>query len=99
MGLQAICPGNVASEVLNKAKTRGTHAQGVLDMLPKAMPTDAAARYIVDNMGTKKDKIIVTRVAKILYLLVRVWPGFGRVGARESMKRFRDKRTDEYNQL
>ena len=97
--LQAICPGNVASEMLNKAKTRGTHAQGVVDSLPRAMPTDEAARDIVDNLGSGKDKIIVTRLAKILYMLVRLWPGFGRVGARESMKRFRENRTDEYNQL
>lgn len=85
--------------MLNKAKTRGTSAQGVLDALPKVMPTDEAARYIVDNLGTKKDKIIVTRLAKLLYLMMRLWPGFGRMGARESMKQFRDKRTDEHNQL
>ena len=97
--LQVICPGNVASEMLSKAKTRGTSAQGVLDMLPGAMPTDEAARYIVDNLGGRKDKIIVTRLAQLLYLLVRLWPGFGRIGARESMKRFRDNRTDENNQL
>ena len=97
--LQAICPGNVASELLNKGKTRGTSAQGVLDALPSAMPTDEAARYIVDNLGAGKDKIIVTRLAKMLYLLVRLWPGFGRLGARESMKKFRENRTDEFNQL
>jgi NAD(P)-dependent dehydrogenase (short-subunit alcohol dehydrogenase family) len=57
------------------------------------------ARYIVDNPGSKKDKIIVTRLAKVLYLLVRLRPGFGRVGARESMKKFRENRTDEHNQL
>ncbi len=96
--LQAICPGNVASEMLTKAKTRGTSAQGVLDSLPKVMPTDAAAHYIVDNLGNGKHKIVVTALAKLLYLLVRIWPGFGRFGAHNSMLQFRQRRDDSLNQ-
>ncbi len=96
---QTICPGNVASDMLNKAKTRGTSAQQVLDNLPKVMPTDVAARYIVDNLGSGKHKIIVTRLAKVLALLARIWPGFGRLGAAGSIKQFRDQRRDDHNQL
>ncbi len=97
--LQSICPGNVASELLSKAKTRGTSAQGVLDALPPAMPTEDAASYIVDHLGTGKRRIIVTWLARLLAFAVRVWPGFGLVGARASMKNFRANRDDANNQL
>lgn len=96
--IKTVCPGNVASEMLTRARTRGIDAQGVLDVLPEAMPTDVAARIIVDGFGSTKHKIILPWYSRVLGLLVRIWPGFGRFAAAKSMEQFRTNRR-EVNQL
>lgn len=96
--LKVICPGNIASDMLANAKTRGTNAQGVLDVLPGPMPTDQAARVIVDGLGTRKRRIFVPRYAHLLSVLQRLWPGFGHRGAVHSSRQFRSLRDDSLDQ-
>lgn len=96
---KTVCPGNVASEMLNKAKTRGTNAQSVLEDLPKLMATQDAAKVIVDGLAKKRRKIIFPWYSKALYAISRIWPDFGHVGASHSIKQFRAKRDDKLSQL
>lgn len=96
--LKTVCPGNIASDMLDNAQTRGTDAQGVLDVLPKRMPTDEAARVIVDGLSKKSRRIILPWYAKLLYLAQRLWPDFGHLGVVDSMGKFRERRDDSLNQ-
>lgn len=96
--LKAVCPGNVASEMLNKATTRGIDADGVLAMLPRAISAQQAAATIVDGLAGRKRRIILPGYSKVLTLIARLWPGFGHRGAVHSMGRFRDRRNDSLNQ-
>ena len=93
-----VCPGNVASDMLSKATTRGTDAQRVLDVLPKVMPTEEAAKEIVSGFAKKPRKIFVPWYAKVLYFVQRMWPEFGHKGVVHSMAQFRSRRVDGLNQ-
>ena len=95
---RTVCPGNVASDLLGKAVTRGTDAQGVLNVLPDAMPADVAAVNIVDGFSRKSRKIFVPWYARALYLAQRIWPEFGHKGVVHSMRTFRENRDDKVNQ-
>ena len=95
---KTVCPGNVDSELLNRAKTRGINAQGVLDMLPEKMPADKAAVVIVDGLSKKGHKIIFPWYARLLYFIQRLWPEFGHIGARASMDKLRKARDDGASQ-
>lgn len=93
--LKTVCPGNVQSNLMTAAKKRGTTAEKVLAMLPEVMPAETAAKIIVDGFSSKKYKIIFPWYSKVLYAVVRLWPGFGRVGAADSITKFRQARTEE----
>lgn len=95
---KTVCPGNVASEMLTKATTKGTNAQGVLDVLPNAMPTDEAAVIIVDGFSKKNRKIILPWYSKLFFFIQRLWPEFGHKGAVSSIEKFRVNRQDEVSQ-
>ena len=95
---KTVCPGNIASELLTRAVTRGTDAQGVLDVLPKAMPAEDAAVIIVDGFARKSRKIFVPWYARVLYVLQRLWPEFGHKGVVHSIGQFRARRDDSRNQ-
>ena len=75
-----------------------TNAQGVLDMLPKRMPTDRAAVIIVDGFTRKARKIFVPWYTKVLYFVQRMWPEFGHKGVVNSIGKFRANRNDEVSQ-
>lgn len=92
--VKTVCPGNVASELLGKAKTRGIDADGVLAMLPRGMQADVAATIIVDGLAGNKPKIVFPWYARLLSLVVRLWPGFGRFSAAKTMEQFRANKTD-----
>ncbi|GAB5453760.1 MAG: SDR family oxidoreductase [Halioglobus sp.] len=96
--LKTICPGNVASDMLTKAQTRGTNAQGVLDALPGIMATDDAAKVIVDGLSGRRRKVIFPFYARVLGFIQRLWPEFGHKGAVHSITQFRRTRDDELSQ-
>ena len=96
--LRTVCPGNVESDMLTNAMTRGTNAQGVLDVLPKKMPTADAARVIVDGFSKKPRRILLPWYAKVLWWLNRLWPEFGHKGVVHSIEQFRAGRDDSLNQ-
>lgn len=95
---KTVCPGNIASDMLGKATTRGTDAQGVLDVLPRAMETDRAARVIVRGLSKKPRKIFLPFYARVLYLVQRLWPELGHKGVVHSIEQFRDRRDDSRSQ-
>ena len=95
---RTICPGNVASEMLNKATTRGTNAEGVLDTLPKLMSAEDAAVIIVDGLSRKSRKIIFPWYSKLLNVVTRLWPEFGHKGVVHSIGQFRERRNDQLSQ-
>jgi short-subunit dehydrogenase len=95
---RTVCPGNIASDLLSSATTRGTNAQGVLDVLPRAMPADEAAVRIVDGFSKIARKIFVPWYAKALFFAQRIWPEFGHRGVVYSMRTFRENRDDKVNQ-
>lgn len=95
---KTVCPGNIASEMLNKAQTRGTNAQTVLSNLPKLMSAEDAARIIVDGLSKKPRKIILPFYSKILSWITRFWPEFGHKGVVHSITQFRDQRDDSRSQ-
>jgi short-subunit dehydrogenase len=95
---KTVCPGNVSSEMLNKAKTRGTDADAVLDQLPKLMPADEAARLMVDGFSKRPRNIIIPFYSRLLGVKQRLWPEFGHKGAVHSAKQFRLKRDDTRSQ-
>lgn len=98
VAFRTVCPGNIASDLLARATTRGTNAQGVLDMLPQATPTAEAAVTIVDGFTKKSPLIILPWYAKVMWWAQRLWPGFGRLGVVKSMERFRAGRNDNLDQ-
>lgn len=95
---RTVCPGNIASDLLARATTRGTNAGGVLDALPAATPTDEAAVVIVDGFAKRSRSIIFPWYAKLLWWAQRLWPGFGHLGVVKSMERFRAARDDALDQ-
>ncbi len=96
--LKTICPGNIASDMLTRAQTRGTNAQGVLDVLPRIMATDDAAKVIVDGLSSRRRKVIFPFYARVLGFIQRLWPEFGHKGAAHSIAQFRARRDDELSQ-
>ena len=62
------------------------------------MPTKEAAKIIVDGLAGTKHKIIFPWYARLLSLVVRIWPGFGRFSAAKTIEQFRAARKDA-NQL
>ncbi|MEM8496554.1 MAG: SDR family NAD(P)-dependent oxidoreductase [Pseudomonadota bacterium] len=95
---KTICPGNVSSDMLSKAKTRGTNAETVLKGLPALMPAERAARIIVAGLSQTPRKIVFPFYAKMLGLAQRVWPEIGHKGAVRSIEEFRKYRNDAINQ-
>ncbi|MCR9106354.1 MAG: SDR family oxidoreductase [Gammaproteobacteria bacterium] len=98
VAFKTVCPGNITSELLANAVTRGTDAQGVLDVLPRPMPAERAAIIIVDGFAQKSRKIFVPWYARALYLVQRLWPEFGHKGVVHSIEQFRRRRDDTRNQ-
>lgn len=92
--VKTVCPGNVASEMLERAEKRGITTGGILDALPTKMPTELAAKIIVDGLDSGKARIIFPWYARLLWRLVRLWPGFGRFSAAKSMEQFRSNREE-----
>lgn len=95
---KTVCPGNVASEMLAKATTRGTGADAVLGRLPKLMSAEAAATVIVDGLKKRPRKIVFPWYAKLLGLAQRLWPEFGHRGVVHSITQFRAQRDDSLSQ-
>lgn len=95
---RTVCPGNIESDMLAKATTRGTNAEAVLDVLPKKMPVGEAARIIVDGFSKRSRKIILPWYAKPLWWLNRLWPEFGHKGVVHSIEQFRAGRDDSLSQ-
>ncbi|NND68627.1 MAG: SDR family NAD(P)-dependent oxidoreductase, partial [Halioglobus sp.] len=95
---RTVCPGNVASEMLTKAQTRGTGADSVLRRLPKLMSAEDAAIIIVDGFSKRPRKIIFPWYSKVLGLVQRLWPEFGHRGVVHSIEQFRAERDDSLSQ-
>ena len=95
---RTVCPGNIESDMLAKATTRGTNAEAVLDVLPKKMPVGEAARVIVDGFSKRSRKIILPWYVKPLWWLNRLWPEFGHKGVVHSIEQFRAGRDDSLSQ-
>ena len=87
--VKVVCPGNIVSELFAKGQNDGTSPEEMLKNLPALRSTASMANYIVDGICTKKSVLFYPWYARVLWIIQRVWPGFGRWGANHTMKQFR----------
>lgn len=96
--VKTVCPGNVASDLIASAQTRGTTSDKVLEGLPTPISAERAASIIVGGLASKKRQIVFPWYTSILVFVQRMWPGFGHRSALYFIEQFRSGRSQD-NQL
>jgi NAD(P)-dependent dehydrogenase (short-subunit alcohol dehydrogenase family) len=77
LGVKAsvVCPGIIETPIYTKSKIVRFDRDEALKTLPKGMPPERCADQILRGVERNKAVIVVTLLAKFLYLLQRISPG------------------------
>lgn len=91
MQIKAICLGLIDSELLEKAKVKHGSGTLYLDLIPmKPMPTNVAAKKLVNGMSKKGMFIYVPWYARLYHHIQYFVPSFMLKGAAFTMKKYRE---------
>ncbi|RJP22635.1 MAG: SDR family oxidoreductase [Candidatus Abyssobacteria bacterium SURF_5] len=72
--VSVVCPGFIETPILYNSKIVGLDREKVLEKIPETMPADVCARAILNGVERNQATIVITRMAKILWMLHRISP-------------------------
>jgi len=90
----AVCPGKIETPIWETGKVIKYHREKLLAMLPRGITPEACASIILRGVARNKATIVVTPMAKILWLIHRVSPNLLLWLATQHMKKVRICRID-----
>ena len=71
------CPGIIHTPMRDTLSVKGADADAIRAQLPKGMPVDRCARQILNGAERNRATILVTALARVLALVMRVSPSLG----------------------
>jgi NAD(P)-dependent dehydrogenase (short-subunit alcohol dehydrogenase family) len=72
--VSVVCPGFIDTPIFYNAKVIGLDREKIIEAIPTPMPADECASVILSGVERNKATIVVTRFAKILWMLQRISP-------------------------
>ena len=92
--VSAVCPGHIKTAIFNDSKMINIDRKKVLEALAKipGITPEECAREILKGVEKNKAVIVITALAKVLYLLQRLSPDLAMKLMSLDMKRMRDAR-------
>jgi NAD(P)-dependent dehydrogenase (short-subunit alcohol dehydrogenase family) len=72
--VSVVCPGFIETPIFYNAKLLGLDRKKMIDAIPKPATADECASVILRGVERNKATIVVTRFAKILWMLQRISP-------------------------
>jgi len=93
--VSVVCPGKIETTIYETGKIIGFDKEKVLAMLPKGITPEKCADIIIRGVERNKATIVVTFLAKFLYMLQRISPGLTLWVARQYINKMRTVRIDD----
>jgi NAD(P)-dependent dehydrogenase (short-subunit alcohol dehydrogenase family) len=72
--VSVVCPGFIDTPILVNSPIRGADAAKLRTLIPKPMPPERCARIMLRGVAKNRSTIVITALAKALWLLARVSP-------------------------
>jgi NAD(P)-dependent dehydrogenase (short-subunit alcohol dehydrogenase family) len=87
--VSVVCPGVIDTPILKTTPIVGLDRERVFQLFPKGMPPDVCARKILRAVEKNKGLIVVTALARLIWIVYRISPAFCvRIGV-AAMKKIR----------
>jgi NAD(P)-dependent dehydrogenase (short-subunit alcohol dehydrogenase family) len=92
--VSVVCPGFIETPIFYNSKLLGLDRKKIIDSIPKPMSADECASVILRGVERNKATIVVTRFAKILWMLQRISPAIMFWMGKGFIKRMKELSTD-----
>jgi NAD(P)-dependent dehydrogenase (short-subunit alcohol dehydrogenase family) len=100
--VSVVCPGFIKTPIFYNAKVLGIERKKLLERMPKAISPDDCAKAVLRGIERNQATIVVTPVAKVLWLLQRFFPSLvmwlGRRFTKEMREMLRSSAAELQNQ-
>ena len=93
--VSVVCPGFIETPIFYTSKIIKLDREKLLELAPKAITPEKCARVILCGVERNKATIVVTLLAKFLWLLQRISPGLVLWMGGQSIKKMREARIED----
>ncbi len=93
--VSVVCPGFIKTPIFYTSKFVKLDREKLLELMPKGIAPEKCARVILRGVGNNKATIVVTPLAKFLWLLQRISPGLMLWIWRQVIKKMREARIED----
>jgi short-subunit dehydrogenase len=95
IGVTAICPGSVKTPFFQTTKFKGFKSD-VMDFVPDSFfwTPEGVAKEIVKSVRKNIAVVVITPLAKFIYILHRISPAISRFISRMNMRKFLEYKTE-----